>query len=140
MAQKTYIGCTNHPSQRVRQHNGDLKGGGARRTAGAGRPWSFVVLVHGFDDYQTALQFEWACQHANQSACFKNVLGEHAAASSLLHQRTGVEAKMEVMRILICNGEPYCRLPLQLFIKSEHDMDSFKRLMGNHNIRLKVPI
>jgi predicted GIY-YIG superfamily endonuclease len=136
---KTYIGCTNNPSQRIRQHNGDLKGGGARRTAGAGRPWSFVVIVHGFDDYQTALQFEWAWQHANHSVCFKNALEEHAAASSLLHQRKGVEAKMDIMRILICNGEPYCRLPLQLFFNSEDLLDAFKRLMENKYIRLNVP-
>ncbi len=59
-----------------------------------------MVIVHGLSDYQTALQFEWAWQHANQSVCFKYALGGQTAASSLLIQSKSVERSSEIVLIL----------------------------------------
>ena len=52
----TYVGATNDPARRLKQHNGE-KSGGARSTAG--RKWTRAALVSGFRDKIEALQFEW---------------------------------------------------------------------------------
>ena len=66
---KTYIGFTVGPSKRLRQHNGEVKGG-ARRTK-YGRPWEMVAFVHGFSSKVSALQFEWAWQNPTMSRFLK---------------------------------------------------------------------
>lgn len=40
---KTYVGCTNNFSRRLRQHNGELSGGGIFTSRG--RPWELVALT-----------------------------------------------------------------------------------------------
>ncbi len=43
---RTYIGFTTNPHRRLRQHNGEIKGGAYR--TGKGRPWEQVCVVYGF--------------------------------------------------------------------------------------------
>lgn len=57
----TYIGITNNIVRRVRQHNGEIKGG-AKYTR-ANRPWRLVCHVSGFPTKSNAMQFEWAWKH-----------------------------------------------------------------------------
>jgi predicted GIY-YIG superfamily endonuclease len=56
--ERTYNGSTNDPRRRLRQHNGELKGG-ARATSRGGPGWRFVAVVAGFPDHVNALQCEW---------------------------------------------------------------------------------
>lgn len=69
---KTYVGFTVNPARRLRQHNGEIKGG-ARRTR-RGQPWEMVAFVHGFSSKVVALQFEWAWQHPTMSRFLKGHL------------------------------------------------------------------
>lgn len=62
---RSYIGATVNPDRRLRQHNGDIKGG-ARYTRG-GRPWRRVCYIDGFQNQQQALQFEWRWKHLSSS-------------------------------------------------------------------------
>ena len=59
---KTYVGVTNNLVRRLRQHNGELKGG-ARYTSSGG-PWVLTMIVGPFGTYQHALHFEWHWKHA----------------------------------------------------------------------------
>ncbi|KAL5203583.1 hypothetical protein ABZP36_008454 [Zizania latifolia] len=43
---RTYVGVTTDFPRRLRQHNGELKGGA--KASSAGRPWNLACLVEGF--------------------------------------------------------------------------------------------
>ena len=57
----TYIGITTNPPRRIRQHNGELASGGARRTR-RHRPWEYVAAVGTFENRADAMRFEWHWQ------------------------------------------------------------------------------
>lgn len=59
----TYAGVSPDPVRRLRQHNGEIKGG-AKYTTSKGPGWTHVCLVEGFRTKIEALQFEWAVKHA----------------------------------------------------------------------------
>lgn len=54
----TYIGFTDDPIKRLKQHNGIIKGG-AKKTSKK-RPWALVLVVSNFPNKILALKFEWA--------------------------------------------------------------------------------
>lgn len=54
---KTYVGFSTNPFNRILQHNG-YKEGGAKRTSKDG-PWEIVCIVSGFPTARAALQFEF---------------------------------------------------------------------------------
>ena len=58
----TYAGVSPDPVRRLRQHNGEIKGG-AKYTTSKGSGWRHVCLVSGFRAKIEALQFEWAVKH-----------------------------------------------------------------------------
>ena len=61
---RSYIGATSDPPRRLRQHNGEIKGG-ARRTRGRG-DWEFQCVVSGFATWRQALCFEHKFQFATR--------------------------------------------------------------------------
>lgn len=58
---RCYIGYTINIKQRLRKHNGEIKGG-AKKTS-RHRPWKLVMWVSGFTWERTALQYEFMIQH-----------------------------------------------------------------------------
>ena len=57
----TYVGATVNLEKRLRQHNGEIKGG-AQATSikvNKGESWKRACYIEGFPDWQAALQFEW---------------------------------------------------------------------------------
>ena len=71
---RTYIGATNDPAHRLRQHNGELTGG-AKATKG--KQWTQAFYVSGFPDWSNTLQFEWAWkrQSRNQPGLKGKIVG-----------------------------------------------------------------
>ena len=53
---KTYVGVTTNFPRRLREHNGELKGGA--KASRAGRPWICACIVCGFTDRSEACVFE----------------------------------------------------------------------------------
>lgn len=60
-SRKTYVGVTVNLERRLRQHNGEIKGG-AKSTRGS-NGWNLVCKVEGFRTQQEALQLEWRMHH-----------------------------------------------------------------------------
>ncbi|RZC69748.1 hypothetical protein C5167_032898, partial [Papaver somniferum] len=46
---KTYVGVTTNFSRRLKQHNGELKGGA--KALRSGRPWICACIIQGFKDH-----------------------------------------------------------------------------------------
>jgi structure-specific endonuclease subunit SLX1 len=57
----TYIGATINLEHRLRQHNGEIKGGAVATSikVKAGEVWKRVCHISGFPSWPAALQFEW---------------------------------------------------------------------------------
>lgn len=61
---KTYAGYTVDPGHRIRQHNGELKGGAWATSSGGKGGWSFAFVVHSPElDKHAALSLEWHLKH-----------------------------------------------------------------------------
>ena len=58
----TYAGVSPEPERRLRQHNGEIKGG-AKYTTSKGNGWHHICLISGFENKIQAMQFEWAVKH-----------------------------------------------------------------------------
>ena len=58
---RTYVGATYDLGHRLRQHNGQIKGG-AKATR-CGRPWKLVLAVTGFISWTELIKFEWRMHH-----------------------------------------------------------------------------
>lgn len=62
----SYVGITNNLKKRIRQHNGEIKGG-AKYTSlindSLATNWNYACYVDGFKTKNDALKFEWALKH-----------------------------------------------------------------------------
>ncbi|XP_038903984.1 structure-specific endonuclease subunit slx1 isoform X1 [Benincasa hispida] len=66
---KTYVGVTLDFDRRLKQHNGEIKGGAkATRT---GRPWLCACTIHGFKDQGQACEFESKWKEVSRKISYK---------------------------------------------------------------------
>ncbi|XP_011185559.2 structure-specific endonuclease subunit SLX1 homolog [Zeugodacus cucurbitae] len=115
---RCYIGFTVNPKRRISQHNRGKDFGGAKRTSNKG-PWQMVMIVHGFPNNISALQFEWAWQQPALSTRLKQY--------SELRRKYPKESHFQYnFRILsrMLNVGPWNRLPLTVrWLESEYECD-----------------
>jgi len=71
----TYVGATVDLEHRLRQHNGEIKGGAWATTnkVKQGETWTRACYVSGFPDWRAALQFEWRWKQLSRQLA-KNML------------------------------------------------------------------
>ncbi len=72
---RLYIGYSNDPFHRLRQHNQEICGG-AKYTGKHG-PWRLYAIAFGFVDSGSALRFEWALQHPHRSKWLRGMVEYH---------------------------------------------------------------
>ncbi|CAA6662135.1 unnamed protein product [Spirodela intermedia] len=85
---RTYIGVTNNFPRRLKQHNGELKGGA--KASRAGRPWICACIVQGFKDKYGAFRLEARWKEASRSSPRKNGKDENAQNRLLLHREAAL--------------------------------------------------
>ena len=111
---QAYIGFTNDPRRRLRQHNGEIEGG-AKQTSYR-RPWEMVLFVHGFPTKVAALRFEWAWQHPKESLITRDM----ATALKGIGNTKKVPAKLRIVYEMM-HVPPFSRFPLVInFLSMTH--------------------
>ena len=81
----TYVGATVDLDHRLRQHNGEIKGG-AKATSVCPGGWTRVAHIEGFADAAAALQFEWAWKNCCRKAGYKGLMKRMWGLNSLIHK------------------------------------------------------
>jgi predicted GIY-YIG superfamily endonuclease len=76
---KTYNGYTVNTTKRLRQHNGEIKGG-AKYTTNANVNWNYLLIIESDDfDHNIALSFEWMLKYPTRKKPrpkeFQGILG-----------------------------------------------------------------
>ena len=109
----TYVGATVDVDKRLRQHNGEIKGG-AKYTKG--RQWKRVCFVSNFPDQRAALQFEWKWKQLTKTiGSGKTAFDKRMSALHKLIQ-SGKSTKSSVpFEIVTLHIEEFNRSLLQTF-------------------------
>ena len=96
---RTYVGYSRDPPRRLRQHNGEMRGGDAPV---AGRPWALVMMVCGFRSKHAALTFESAWQRPHTSRHVSRVW--NAMRLGTCSGRTSVPVRLQALCLLLQHG------------------------------------
>lgn len=119
-----YIGFTNNPPRRIRQHNGELKNG-AKQTRKK-RPWEMVLFIYGFPTKHSALQFEWAWQKPKYSRLVKHNLTKKS-------YKSGVYGKIQIL-IEMIQMLPFKNYPLSINWTNYRNYQQYQSLINDNNI------
>ena len=119
-----YIGFTNNPPRRIRQHNGELKNG-AKQTRKK-RPWEMVLFIYGFPTKHSALQFEWAWQKPKYSRLVKHHLSKKS-------YKAGVNGKIQILLEMI-QMLPFKNYALSINWTNYRNYQQYQSLINDDNI------
>tara|TARA_B100002019_G_scaffold249146_1_gene228370 strand:- start:19 stop:396 length:378 start_codon:yes stop_codon:yes gene_type:complete len=86
----SYVGMTNDIFKRLRQHNGEIKGG-ARYTSKRNQ-WYPVLIIDGFQDMKSAMQCEWRLKRGK-----KGVLGRIKYLNDFLKNNDRWTSKSDII-------------------------------------------
>lgn len=127
-SQSTYVGFATNPYRRLRQHNGELAAGAFHTSKY--RPWRHVVIVGGFPNKVSALQFEWQWQHPHLS----RLVFRKAEVKSLA-KRKGPRSKLQILALLL-SMLLWKQLNLHVFNLDESHQDYLLSLLPTVKVSL----
>ena len=111
----TYIGSSVDVDRRLRQHNGEIKGGARVTSRGSG--WKRVCHIVGFPNSKAALQFEWKWKRVSQSLHGRPIERRIKALLEMLNQESTTSSSL-----------PFSEYegPLYVFVEDMDKIDMFK--------------
>eukprot|EP01083_Nonionella_stella_P168063 566323_1 len=128
-----YIGFTNNPPRRIRQHNGELVNG-AKKTRRK-RPWEMVLFIYGFPTKHSALQFEWAWQKPKYSRLVKHYLAKTSYKGAVNTLNGKIKILFEMLHVL-----PFANYALNINWTNKRHYDQYKRLIKIETIPSHIRI
>ncbi|KAI6596114.1 hypothetical protein MCOR06_002655 [Pyricularia oryzae] len=128
-----YIGSTPNPPRRLKQHNGEAKGGAARTCRPSLRPWEMVGLVSGFPSLVGALKFEWALTnpHISLHIPFESrisVTSGRKRNGMPKRPRSSLNSILQNVHLLL-RVASFSRWPLKLHFFAPEVYDAWKKLL-----------
>ena len=120
----TYIGFTNNPPRRIRQHNGEICNG-ARKTRSR-RPWQMILFVYGFPTKHSALQFEWQWQNPKISRIVKSAVEGKTI-------KRGPKGQIDVLFSML-GVLPWKKYPLRINWTKQQFKDNYYTNTMNENL------
>ena len=131
---ETYIGFTDDPLHRIRQHNGIIKGG-AKFTKRK-RPWKIVLVISNFPNKIIALKFEWAWQNPFKSTLISKDIEniEIPVKKNKKKYYNSLEFKLKALNILI-NSKIFEKIYLNIYI-----FDDIKEIMELNDTKIIIKV
>ncbi|KAI9149500.1 Structure-specific endonuclease subunit SLX1 [Paramyrothecium foliicola] len=141
-----YIGSTPNPPRRLKQHNGEAKGGAVRTARQNLRPWEMIALISGFPSMIAALKFEWALTNPHLTL---HIRPEARLSVSTQKKRNGMprrpahSLKSIMSNIHLLTVAPsFARWPLSLHFFAQEAQTAWNRwtksaeVVANPNLRI----
>ena len=126
----TYIGFTDNPLHRLRQHNGMIKGG-AKYTLKR-KPWEIVLVVSNFPNKILALKFEWAWQNPFKSTFLKEYIGdiekEYIGVKNKKKAYSSISFKLKVLDCLL-HSKVFDKIYLHIYVFNESEKINMQHSM-----------
>jgi len=126
----TYIGATIDLKRRLRQHNGEIKGGAKRTTMkiAKGETWERLCYVGGFPDWKAALQFEWRWKQLSrkkQYSMMNPIQRRTYALDELIHLNSSTNKAIPY--------KDWDVIPT-IYLENTNKMDFIKEIINYNNI------
>ncbi|KAL7791444.1 hypothetical protein V8C37DRAFT_382410 [Trichoderma ceciliae] len=139
-----YVGSTPNPPRRLKQHNGETKGGAVRTSRDSLRPWEMIVLVTGFPSSVAALKFEWALNNPHLTL---HIPKEERITVATQRKKNGMprRAQHKLKSIipnlhLLTSVPSFSRWPLNLHFFSEDAYGAWKGWTATSEIPVRASL